>query len=110
MANVLEILAAAIGFDKVRSELDDTAANTRAATAGMSDSFQGLAAESEAATQRISGAFVASAEATVALSRAKDQVRLASREAKTATDDEGAAIAKLALAQQQATTASAEMA
>jgi hypothetical protein len=63
--NVLEILASAVGFDKVRAEMDETATGVRAATGGMSEAFQALATESQTATTQISSAFIQAAEATV---------------------------------------------
>ena len=107
--NILQI-GAAVDIAEFKAGMEQAAQNTRAAAGEMSQAFQALAAESQATTTEISSAWVRTAESSVAFARAKDQVRAASRAAKQAEDDDAAALANLALAQQRAATAAAELA
>ncbi len=107
--NILQV-GAQVTIGEFKAGMDQAVASTRAAGGEMSAAFQALAAESQAATTEISSAWVRAAESSVAFAKAKDQVRAASRAAKQAEDDDGAALANLAVAQQRVAVAAEELA
>jgi hypothetical protein len=107
--NILQI-AAEVSVDTLKAGMESSVSSVKTAAAGMSDAFKQLAAESEEATTKISNGWVTAAGASVELSKAKDQVRSASRAAKQAEDDERSSLAVLAVAQQRAAEAAKQLA
>lgn len=106
--SILQI-GAAVDVAAIKAGMAQATADTKSAASQMSSSFAQMAAESEQATTTVSEGWLKVAQSSLVYSKARSEVTSASRAAKKAEDDDGQALAQLALAQQRATVASTEL-